>query len=46
MVVTWRGTSPSAIVILRDQAEECPLSPVWLNIPEWSSELIIEPGHN
>jgi len=34
------------MVILRDQAEECPLHWLWSNIPKWSSKLIIEPGQS
>ena len=36
----------SAVVILRDQTEECPLHWVWSNIPEQSSELMIKLGPN
>ena len=43
---TWRGTLPSTVDILRHQAEECPLCQVQSNIPEWSSELIIEHRQN
>jgi len=46
MVDTWKGDLPSAVVILGDQAEECPLCLVWSNIPHWSSKLMIEPRQN
>jgi len=32
----------SAVVILRDPTEECPLCQVWSNIPKLSSELMIK----
>ena len=38
----WRHKQAHTVVILRDQTEECPLHWVWLNIPEWSSELMLE----
>jgi len=42
----WTHKQASTEVILSNQTEECPLHWVWSNIPEWSSELMIELRQN